>query len=312
MKLWKKILGVIVLILLVVLGWGVNYLFNYAIKAEKKDFISESVNPATSSNEVFKQWTFSKNAPQTVLQTSKDNLKLHATYFSQEQKDQETPKLAIVAHGYGGSSALMKEYTQMFYEMGYDVLLPDARGHGQSEGKYIGFGWPDRLDYVGWINQMVKKYNGNVEIVLYGVSMGGATVMMTAGEKLPENVKLIIEDCGYASVKSELSYQLKDMFHLPSFPLIPLTSIYTDLRVGYNFNEASSIKQLEKNKLPTLFIHGGKDTFVPTKDVYAVYNATKGPKELYIAKGAEHAKSYETNPEKYKKVVKEFIQKYLK
>lgn len=37
-------------------------------------------------------------------------------------------------------------------------------------------------------------------IILYGVSMGGATVMNVAGEKIPKQVKAIIEDCGYTSV----------------------------------------------------------------------------------------------------------------
>ena len=59
----------------------------------------------------------------------------------------------------------------------------------------------------------------NAEIVLYGVSMGGATVMMASGEDLPGNVKAIIEDCGYSSVWDEFSYQLQALFNLPEFPL---------------------------------------------------------------------------------------------
>lgn len=63
--------------------------------------------------------------------------------------------------------------------------------------------------------------------------MGAATVMMTSGEKLPDNVKAFVEDCGYSSVKGELGYQLKEMFNLPAFPLIPVTSLVTKVRAGY-------------------------------------------------------------------------------
>ncbi len=63
------------------------------------------------------------------------------------------------------------------------------------------------------------KEDPNAEIALFGVSMGGATAMMTSGEDLPSNVKVIIEDCGYSTVIDEFTYQLKDLFHLPSFLL---------------------------------------------------------------------------------------------
>ncbi|BDP53469.1 hypothetical protein EfmJHP35_13930 [Enterococcus faecium] len=83
---------------------------------------------------------------------------------------------------------------QMFHDMGYNVLVPDARGHGKSEGDYIGFGWPERKDYVQWINKVLENNGKSQEIVLYGVSMGAATVMMTSGEKLPDNVIIFKEN----------------------------------------------------------------------------------------------------------------------
>ena len=131
----------------------------------------------------------------------------------------------------------------------------------------------------------VLTENGQQEqITLYGVSMGAATVMMTSGEKLPDNVKAIVEDCGYSTVNQELQYQLKELFNLPSFPLVNVTSGITKLRAGYFFGEASAVKQLQKNHLPMLFIHGENDTFVPFSMLDEVYNATQGPKEKYVVR----------------------------
>ena len=141
--------------------------------------------------------------------------------------------------------------------------------------------------------------------------MGASTVMMTSGEELPPQVKLVIADCGYDTVKNELSYQLKEMFNLPAFPLIPLTSAYSKIKAGYSFNEASATERLKKNHLPILLIHGDKDTFVPTEFVYSLYDAANEPKELVIFEGADHAESFKSDKEKYKKTISEFLDKYL-
>ena len=61
-----------------------------------------------------------------------------------------------------------------------------------------------------------------------------------------------------------------------------------------------------------LFIHGENDTFVPFSMLDEVYNATQGPKEKYVVPGAEHAKAYNKNPEKYKETVAAFLDKYIK
>lgn len=296
-------LVVVVIFIIIGLGFGVNYLFNYAIVAGKKDFIND-----IKQEKIEKDWQFSNKHLSDVTLTSDDGLKLVAKKVTH---DVPSKKVAIIAHGYMGKSDFMGQYAQLFYDEGFDVLVPDNRSHGRSEGKYVGFGWLDRKDYVKWIDSVVKEYGEEVDIVLYGLSMGAATVMMTSGEELPDQVKVIIEDCGYDSVENELAFQLKDMFNLPTFPMIPLASAYTKLRAGYSFDEASAVKQLEKNTLPMLFIHGDKDDFVPKNMVYEVYNATKGPKELVIFEGAKHADSLKKDPEKYKKTIENFLATYF-
>ena len=303
----KKVLmyGLITLLVVVVigLGIGVNYLFNYAIVAGKKDFIND-----VKQEKIEKDWSFADKRLRNISIKSDDGLKLVA---KKVEHDDKPKKVAIIAHGYMGKSDYMGQYAELFYNEGFDLIVPDNRAHGKSEGKYVGFGWLDRKDYVKWIDTVINEYGEDVDIALYGLSMGASTVMMTSGEDLPKQVKVIIEDCGYDSVKNELAYQLDDMFNLPEFPMIPLASGYTKLRAGYSFSEASAVKQLEKNKLPMLFIHGDKDDFVPPSLVKTVYNATKGPKELVIFEGVKHAESLKKYPEEYKKAIEKFLDEYF-
>ena len=74
------------------------------------------------------------------------------------------------------------------------MLHPDARAHGESEGKYIGFGCLDRKDALKWIDWVIEHCGADVEILLHGISMGGATVLMASGMELSPQVKGIITD----------------------------------------------------------------------------------------------------------------------
>lgn len=310
MKLWIKILIGVTLLVTVVLVFAGNYFYNYAVVPSEKDFLEGDTPGTTKTNEESsaQSWFANPDNRKEWQQISTDGLKLSAIYLPAT----DSHKTAIVAHGYMGNAETMANYAKMFHDLGYNVLVPDARGHGKSEGDYIGFGWHERKDYVKWIDQVLETNGQSEEIVLYGISMGAATVMMTSGESLPTNVKAIIEDCGYSSVNEELAYQLNELFSLPPFPLIQVTSLMTKIRAGYFFGEADAIKQLEKNQLPMLFIHGDADTFVPYEMLDKVYQATNGPKEKYIVSGAEHAKAYSIDPENYQKTVSSFLEKYVK
>ena len=141
--------------------------------------------------------------------------------------------------------------------------------------------------------------------------MGAATVMMTTGEDLPSNVKLAISDCGYTSVWEEFSYQLKQLFELPEFPVLHAANSFCTMKVHYSFKEASCIEQVKKSRTPTLFIHGEEDDFVPFEMLDKIYEVALCEKDKLIVKGAGHALSAAIEPEIYWETIDNFIEKYL-
>lgn len=316
MKILKRMIIVVCILLLVfliMLGIIGNYLYNYAIaantsKAEvfQKNSETEKVGKDNlTEEEIYETW-LTENSNDTYIK-SEDGLNLHGY----ELKHLDSDIWTIIVHGYAGRGIDMGDYAQSFYNKGYNVLVVDLRGAGLSDGEYIGMGWHDRLDIVSWIDYLVEK-DEKCQIILFGVSMGASTVMMATGEKLPQNVKLAIEDCGYSSVWSEFEYQLKKIFNLDSFPFLNVASITTKIRAGYFLEDASSLKQLQKSNTPTLFIHGDKDEFVPTYMVNENYEIATCEKELLIVEGAEHARSSKVAPDLYWNTIDEFIRKYIK
>ena len=235
---------------------------------------------------------------------SKDHLKLSASFFPNNSN-----KYAILIHGYTGSRKEMMSKASVFHSWGYNVLVPDNRAHGESEGKYIGMGWLDKDDIAEWIDWIAEQ-NPKARIVLLGVSMGGAAVMMAAGDN-HRNVEAVIDDCGYTSIWDIFADELKSLYHLPAFPILYMCNAMIRMKAGYDIKQASAVKQLNKAIIPILFIHGSDDNFVKTNMVYENYDAkTQGDKDILIVKEAGHAMAEIEDPDLYYSKIKDFLAKY--
>lgn len=299
-------------ILIIALGFIGNYFYNLALNPNtSKDIIfgTPEEQEATSGQvlDSDKAWLLSESNYTNEYITSDDGLKLHGY---QVLNSSPTNKWAITVHGYTSEGINMSTYAKNYYDMGYNILIPDLRGHASSEGDYIGMGWDDRLDIITWINRILEM-NNDAEIVLHGVSMGASTVLMVSGEEITSNVKAIVADCGYTSVWDQFAYQLDDLFGLPEFPILHVSNLFANLRAGYSIKEASAIEQVKKSETPILFIHGDQDDFVPYNMMKELYNATSSPKEMLTIRDAGHAKASEVDSVTYWSTIQSFMSKYI-
>lgn len=298
---------VVAAILLGAYGGACEYFYQVAFVPSTKDFLNNNRSQTEQRN---RQWLAAvKKQHWTQSAAGHADWQLHADYIPAASKSAKT---VVVAHGYMNTKEDMAAYIRMFHTAGYNVLAPDDRGHGESDGDYIGYGWADRADYQKWLKQLVRRGGSQQKIALFGVSMGGATVMYLSGMKLPKQVRAVVEDCGYTSVKDELSFQAKSMYNLPSWPLVPSVLRLAQMHTGVNYTAASATTALRKNKLPTFFIHGAKDKFVPTAMVYRNYKASAGVKQLWVVPGAGHAQSMTKHPDAYSRKVLNFLDKNLR
>lgn len=291
------------------------YFYHLAIKRGPKDFLQNNTDLEVSAEamDVFlagdwRNWTSEQNF-ETWKMTSFDGLQLQGYFLKAKEP---TNKTVVFAHGYLGQAQDMGLFGEYYYEeLGYNIFTPDLRGHGKSEGDYIGFGWHDRLDLIDWMKEIIENEGAETEIVMHGLSMGAAAVLMASGEELPKNVKAIVADSPYTSVYDLFAYQMKRMYHLPAFPFLPITSVVTNLKAGYTLGEASALQQVEKASVPILYIHGEKDTFVPTEMTNQLCEHTKSDCQLWTIADASHGEGFVLEKEKYKSILKKFLNKNI-
>lgn len=304
-----SVLGLL-LVLVVLVTW---LFFDYATrrKAEKPmdDFPPESPwGQMKYKMDSGKSW-ISSQMLETVEIKSFDGLCLSATIL--EAPDQ-SGKTVLMMHGFRAQDHNdFCTSVKYFHESGYNVVLAAQRCHGKSEGKYITFGIKERYDCRDWINFCITRWGEDSKLLLMGVSMGCATVLMTLGFRLPKNVRAVIADCGYTSPEAIFRFVIRNSYHLPPFPFLPLCGFLCKHLAGFDIGEYSTLEALRTNEIPVLFIHGEKDGFVPSFMSVENYEACKAPKELLMIEDAEHAMSFLRAPERCWQVMRNFSEKYM-
>ena len=326
-----------------VLAGAANYYYNYSLRSRKRD---ESIDQLPSEKEYVdgRRWMKTHPAREDVYIRADDGLWLHANYIpadpsaggegvpfsTAEKDDKRNHRYVICVHGYLDLSSSMGLYARVYRDRyGMNVLLPDLRGHGMSDGHYVGMGLDDSGDILRWIDWVLEK-DPEAQIVLHGISMGAATVLMTTGRNLPRQVAAAVADSSYTSAmdifksvyygsgsrekgeqdlsRKKASFWMRAVFRKLSAPvLLSMVRVIALFRTGYDISKASPLEAVARSKTPTLFIHGQADTFVPPRMMPPLYRAAACPKAFLWIPGAEHVQSVNVDPEAYWAKVEKFL-----
>lgn len=303
-----------ILVLTAVLVGGGFYLLSYSLQPDAliRERTASAREEMLQQYPVLRPWLDSLERTGALRDTSilgQEGERLHALYAPAPRP---TSRTAVIVHGYTDCAVRMLMIGYLYHrDLGFNILLPDLHYHGESEGRAIRMGWRDRLDVLRWMETADGIFGGDIRMVVHGISMGAATTMMLSGEPQRPYVKCFVEDCGYTSVREQFAKELKERFGLPAFPLLDVASLLCELEYGWNFSEASALKQVARCELPMMFIHGDADGFVPTWMVYPLFDAKPAPKELWIVPDTRHAAAYLNHPEEYTRRVGEFVGRYI-
>ena len=244
---------------------------------------------------------------QDVWVNSDDGLKLHGLWIPAPN----ARGTILFAHGYRSTPLVDFSHAMEFYnQRGINLLIPDQRAHGKSQGKYITFGVKESRDMLGWI----EYHNQNLcdlPIVLDGLSMGASTMLYLADRDLPENVKAIIADCGFTSPKDIISVVFRSVTHLPAIPSIWFADLFARIFAKFSLYECDTRMSLSNSKLPVLIVHGTADDFVPCEMSKQAYACCNSPKQLLLVEDAPHGHSFLRGKERYCSLINELLDNYV-
>ncbi len=234
-----------------------------------------------------------------------DGYIIHGDYSLNNPK-----KFVICMHGHTSNRESSLKYAYSFYRLGYSLLFFDHRSHGDNVRDYVTMGYREHFDALEIIKQVRAKFGEDIEIGLFGCSMGGVTSLLCVNED--KDISFIVSDCAFASVEDLVRGFIKQ-HHSMNWPLLSLTNLFVKQKYHFSFKDVCPKETLkQEHDTPILFIHGDADGFVYPHNVNLLYSNCNGPKQLEVFKGANHCGCVSKDKERYYKAIEEFINKYKK
>ena len=243
-----------------------------------------------------------------------EDIKLHANIYKHvnENGEEDSDKWALLVHPFMlKGETIAGNVGPFYYEKGYNIIAPDLRGFGDSEGS-VALGCLESMDIYDWLVKLNKEYEVS-EVIVHGISLGAATTNYLSGihgfinngpTKIETEIKPIrelnvvglVEDCGYV-----------DMTEFADKGTVMSYSGLAEENFDYYSKATNSLKYCD---LPMLIIHGTSDSTVDPENAEIIKNTVKGDVEVWMVDGGAHAFIIMgSNKEEYKVKVQEFIDK---
>ncbi|HAS28455.1 MAG TPA: hypothetical protein DCR59_04775 [Dehalococcoidia bacterium] len=200
-------------------------------------------------------------------------------------------------------STKMLELCVDLVKRGYNVLVFERRGCGESQSAKLSCRSILERDFSGAIDYIIKRNGKEENIILLGVSIGASAAISSAREN--NDIKAVICDSCFTSIPEMTKRVLANTFK--PFVIFKPGSVLMG-RLFFGLDKESAIDKVPHIKCPIFFINGSEDMSVPPYDAYSLMNASNNSlDDIWIASGAGHSQSYMTYPKQYVEKIVQFL-----
>ena len=217
----------------------------------------------------------------------------------------------ILVHGLGSNRGELLEMAAALQETGFGALLVDLRNSGDSSGSVTTLGLLESRDVIAGVDFLVGRTEVDPErIGIYGMSMGAATTLMSAGQD--ERLKAVVSAAGFTSIEANIRDSVQQLTGLPPVPFAPMIVFFGEYLSGMDINLVRPIDALQDiAPRPVMFVHGDLDGLILVRNAYELYEAAGEPKVLHIIPGAGHGNYAAVAGESFHQVIVEFFTRWL-
>lgn len=193
---------------------------------------------------------------------------------------------AVVAHGLGDSLESYLAVGLTLQARGYTTLLLDLRGHGGSQGRHTTLGGREREDVRAAIQELARRGWASRGVLLFGYSMGAVAALRAAAGR--SDVRAVVVEAPFDSYRAAVARAAGLYYHLPAWPLAPLSIAVAEWRAGFDADEVDAVAAAREVRAPLLAIADAEDPRAPVATVQRVFDAHPGPGQLWLAPAAPH------------------------
>lgn len=220
-------------------------------------------------------------------------------------------KVAVCCHGHTWNRLTSVKYAQIFYDLGYNVVIYDHAYFGLSDGAFTSLGYFERYDLSAVLDYVRGVFGKDARLVLHGESMGAATVLCELS--LRSDISAVVADCSFSNTIKYYRQLCFKKTRLPGFPIVDISNAMSKRKFGYDFAKVNPIQDVKASDVPICFIHGASDRFIRPSHSKDMFEASSNPNsQLHLVPNAGHARSYHADPTGYKQIVTDFLTKALR
>ena len=252
----------------------------------------------------FTPWEFQADYEDVDLTTA-DGLAFGAWFF----RNPGSSQVVIVSGGHKGQRSAVLGICVALWRKGFNVITYSYRGYAGADRAPITMGVREVLELQAVI-AFARRRIREARIGLLGYSMGGAVSLLgAAGEP---GVEALVLDSAFSDAPLLVREVVRRSTRLPGAPFVWLASLWLRWRTGARLAEASPIAVLSSlEPRPLFFIHGGADEITAVHHSRRLYDAYRGPREIWVVQGSPHAGAYFADRSLYVERVAGFFARHL-
>lgn len=248
----------------------------------------------------FKQQNTSADSiDQKVILTTSEKIKLEG-WFAPVNNAKGT---ICIFHGHGGKKSGNNAEAEAFRKMGYNTFQLDFRAHGGSGGNTCTIGYDEAEDVKLAYDFITSK--GEKNIILWGISMGAATITKAINDYSLQPNKLILE-MPFGSILEAAEGRIK-MMGLPAEPLARLITFWGGTEHGFWAFNMKPGEFAKKINCPILLQWGVNDPRVSKKETNDIFNNISSKKKLVLYENSGHESLCKKENEKWVREVSDFL-----